>query len=954
ESFTKEIVSNPEIVYVKIASQGITLSEAGPDEFLKTPRNVDYQLAGVNDGVFDVSTEIIESGIAYGEITMGMSIDNIQRVLSETKNWSISIAGLEVILVALFSFLLGTYLTAQLSRLKSGTQLISSKGPGHQIEVNGSDEIAELTKSFNDMSFKLKNSYENLENSLVVQNQLLKESTENEAKTNAMLSASLDGLITIDTNGLVLDYNSTAEIIFGWTREDIINKTLADFIIPEHLREAHQQGMKHYIDTGVGAVFGKRLELPALHKSGNELLIEIAISPIEIETGSIFIAFIRDISERNRIETELRLSAKAFETIEPIFITDDQVNCIRTNRAFEKVTGYKEAEVIGKNPRDFLKSGLHDKAFYDEMWQQIRSNGEWKGEILNIRKNGEVYPEYLSISSVYDTDGNRTHYVAHFTDISEQKKTEENLKNARQEAEMANEAKSRFLATMSHEIRTPLGAVLGILDMLKITGLNQNQSNLVKTGEQSGKQLLEIINTILDFSRMKAGKMKLEPHPLRLHEIFSNTKEMLNTHAENKGLQLKLNIDPDVPKFALGDATRIRQILINLINNAVKFTDKGQVDVKCFYEPIDDKSFRLITQVIDTGIGISQDFQKILFDEFTMSDQSHSRKQEGSGLGLTISKQLSELMKGSIRFSSNKDHGGSIFEFNIKLEFESEENVISYEHQFKPKTIIHNEHIKVLIAEDNEANRMVFGSYLSSAGIQHEFAKNGIEAIEVFKKADFDIVLMDISMPLMDGISATHELRKLEKQDSPTPIIALTAHTMEEEIDRYLTEGMNDHLSKPCNKEDMLRCIVKWTTLETSIAATSPEPILENTSSSTHNGTELVDDKVITQLIHDTSEEIVPELLEFYIIEANKLISNILEAKSNHDAQALEFHSHTLGSSSGAHAAMQLHELARKIEHYCRDGYADKAFELIDELQVLAEQSFKALAEIAQGLAASQ
>mgnify|MGYP001553360562 CR=1 FL=1 len=934
------------------------MAEGGFEYFADKENQFDSYPSDVSDGVFDIEQDIEISGISYGKIQLGYSTHEIDNIFIEIRQWTITIALIMVILVAVFSYFLGNYLTMQINKINAAAEIISKKGPGFQIAVEGNDEIATMSKAFNNMSLSLKDSYEQLEQGLAIQNDLLISASENESKIQAILESSLDALIIIDQNGIIEEFNPQAEEIFGWRRDDVFGKPVAGFIVPEEQRKAHTRGMDHYNKTGEGPIIGKRLELNALHRDGHEFPVELTISNIKIDQKELFAAFIRDISDRKATETELRLSARAFDSIEAMFITDSQGRIIRTNKAFTRITGYTQSEATGQNPRDFLKSGLHKKPFYDAMWQQIRLNGHWRGEIYNRRKNGEVFPENLSISAVYDENGKRSHFIAHFTDITDQKQNEEKLLKARNQADQANEAKSRFLATMSHEIRTPLGAVLGILDMLKQTELSQEQSNLVKTGEHSGKQLLEIINTILDFSRMKAGKLKITSHPLRLHELFNTTKEMLVTQAENKGLDLKLSLVPEIPEYARGDATRIRQILINLINNAIKFTDQGSITVNTSFQQVDQDKFILTTEVIDTGIGISDEFQKVLFEEFTMSDESHARKQEGSGLGLAISNQLAKLMNGALRFKANDDKG-STFEFDVELEFETEANVIAYEHQFKPKTVVTNRNINVLVAEDNPANRMIFGNYLDSAGIKNVFAKNGIEALEAFKKDTFDIVLMDISMPLMDGITATHEIRKLDKKDIPTPIIALTAHTMEEEIKRYMAEGMNDHLAKPCNKESMLSCIQKWTTSEDSAVLDiqapmeAEQPPEEDQIVQDNNEAEIVDNKVIQQLIRDTSEEIVPELLEFYIEESKKLVSNIKEAQANNDAEALEFHSHTLGSSSGAHAAMQLHLLARKIEHLCRDGNPDKGFELIDELVQLADESFTALADVAKNMASN-
>ncbi|WP_413701763.1 PAS domain S-box protein [Psychromonas sp. KJ10-10] len=451
----------------------------------------------------------------------------------------------------------------------------------------------------------------------------------NQAKNEAILNASLDAIITINERGEVLDFNKIAESTFGWTYEEIAGQNLANFIIPEALRSAHHHGMEKYLKTKVGPVLNQRIELTAEHKAGHCFPIEINIAPIETEEGLLFTAFIRDISARLQSESELLIARQTFDSGNAIFITDAEGIIIRANQAFTMITGYKDSEVVGKSP-SILASGQHPKRYYQEMWSTLLSTGQWSGEIYNKRKNGEIYPEYINISSVKNKSQETTHYIAHFMDISEQKENEKNLRKARQQAEISNEAKSNFLASMSHEIRTPMNAILGILGLLKDTNLTEQQLKLVQTGRDSGELLLTIINDILDFTKMDIDKLKLENTQFDLHQLLLSCNELLTNMANKKSIILQLVMSDDLPQYAQGDPTRLQQILINLINNAIKFTNHGSIIVTAELESQNEQSLIMRCKVKDTGIGIDKADQDSLFDEFTMVDQTHSRKYEGT------------------------------------------------------------------------------------------------------------------------------------------------------------------------------------------------------------------------------------------------------------------------------------------------------------------------------------
>ncbi len=953
EAFIEEILYNPEIVYVRIRdANGMVLAE-GSNKLLPNSRiKPDQTLQTVDDGTFDTVAHIVEGDMLFGRVELGFSIESLARTFDSAKNWAVGIATAEVLLVALFSFLLGTYLTRGLQQLRIGSRKIIEEGPGHQLQVTGNDEVAEVANAFNNMSLALKTNYEKLEESLKESDQMLGQAQRARVKNQAILASSLDAVVSIDQQGKVIDFNKAAEKTFGWKFEEIKGKSMTEYLIPHDRRKAHEAGMQHYVDSGESRMLNQRLKLEALNKNGDQFPVELTIADIQTPDGPIFTAFLRDISREVLVETELRLAATAFETIEPMFITDHQATIIRVNDALLKSTGYQAKEVIGQNPR-LWSSGKHSRDFFKTLWQQLLDKGHWSGEIYNKRKNGEVYPEYVSISAVRDTAGQTTHYITQSIDISEQKAREQQLEIKTHQAKKAEEAKSRFLAVMSHEIRTPLNAVLGMIDLLRETELTQEQKNLLLIGLNSGELLLSVINNILDFSRMDAGKLALDNQPFDLHATISQSVELLRHHAQRKKLALILRLEDSLPHFARGDKTRLRQVLVNLISNAVKFTEHGSVTVTAAAVAESGDILKLSLTIRDTGSGIPKELQESLFNEFSQLDQSETRRTGGTGLGLSISKRLVDLMGGKIGVDS-QINSGSCFYFNIKLGTHdgagvTEEPPNNLACQF-PAT-------RILLAEDNPANQDIFTAMLASTGVHLDIASDGSEAVTALKKQPYDLVLMDVSMPRMDGVAATRAIRSLPGFASQTPIIAITAHGMPSDRERFIEAGMNDYLSKPVRKAQLLSKISLWAKSLAEPETRSPgqEALIErlpegdvaqdaiNPSITADNGNEWLDEAVLQQLISDTSVDIVPALLEGYIEDVLARLTHIGEAAAQADPVKLEFETHTIGSSAAAHGNPALHQLARNIEHLCRGGETKAALEKVGTLQQVAEASLNAL-----------
>ncbi|NOX91288.1 MAG: PAS domain S-box protein [Gammaproteobacteria bacterium] len=659
-----------------------------------------------------------------------------------------------------------------------------------------------------------------------------------------------------------------------------------------------------------------------------------------------------EITERMEAETALKIietrQRAILETVADAIITIDRKGAIQTfNPAAEKIFGYSTREALGNNVSMLLpekEQKEHDSYVVNSRLHAPRIFNQDR-ELQGRRSDGSLFPLELNIApmELEEEQG----FVGVLRDITERKKNERTLQKATEEAKAASQAKSLFLATMSHEIRTPMNAVLGVLGLLKESTLDRQQRQWVHTGRESGELLLTIINDILDFSKMEADKLQLEHTCFDLHRLLTNSTELLRLQAERKGLVLELNPGLGLPRYAKGDPDRLRQILINLTNNAIKFTRDGRINITASADPVNDKTFILHCTVQDTGIGIPQKCQATLFEEFTMADQSHARTHEGTGLGLAICKRLVSLMQGNIGMSSEAGNGSRFF-FDVVLESTTEQECGDKLTLEKPQRLpVANR--RILLAEDNPANQMVLKNILEFADLWVDIVANGQEAVEAVRNLPYDIVLMDISMPEMDGMTATREIRQLPGPVSKLPIIALTAHSLSGDKERFLEAGMNDYLSKPIDREAMLHCIAHWTDNTTSqkLQTGSVMPQADTSFADTaDNRVDLfVDESVLQQLARDTAPETVPGLLTFYIEDARKRVEKIRHAVMKKDTRILEFESHTLGSSAAAHGNAKLYTLARKIEHFCLAGDYQQALSKAALLLPLAEESFRLLAK---------
>ncbi len=770
--------------------------------------------------------------------------------------------------------------------------------------------------------------------------QRTREVYQSETRNRSVIDTALDAVVLADEDGIITSWNIQAEETFGWTHDEAVGRLLHELIIPEKYRDRHIKGWKRYLETGETTILGRRIELTAHNKEGDELPVEIAVSPVMLEDRIEFSAFIRDITKRKQAEQKLLI--------------------------------------------------------------------------------------------------------------------------AKEEAESADRAKSEFLANMSHEIRTPMNAVIGMAGLLLDTDLSLEQRNFVSTIRSSGDALLTIINDILDFSKIEAGKLELEKQPFDLRQCVEEALDLFATQAGKQRVDLAYQIDTATPPVVVGDITRVRQIIVNLVSNALKFTKKGEVVVTVSSKDTTDKGTQLHFAVRDTGIGIPAEKIEGLFQSFSQVDASTTRKHGGTGLGLAICKQLCMMMDGEIWVESELDVGSTfhftiwadayddqryayletpqpqlfgqsvlvvddnttnrlilnrqlakwgmdphavdsasaalkilkdntfnvaildvhmpdvdgvqlareinilypevpiiflsssgestldtsnvnsvaflqkplkplqLFNVLIRLSFKMQDKLINgkskkiqetseFEHKLAEK-----HPLRILIAEDNSVNQRVALQLLKRLGYRADVVANGLEAVEAVDRQIYDVVLMDVQMPEMDGVEASQLIKTRTSPAQRPRIIAVTAHAIQGDREKYLAAGMDDYISKPIRVKELTRALES-----TPRAGTG---MMEKRDS------QVFDFGVLEMQFGEDAKIMLGELIPIFMEDAEMQFEMLQKAERNKDADGVWKAAHALRSSATSVGAMKLSEAAKQVELTSRKEGLDAAAQQLQELYNCLDQ----------------
>ncbi len=763
-----------------------------------------------------------------------------------------------------------------------------------------------------------------------------------EALSAVSIEHAMDCVITIDGGGRILAFNPLAERTFGFSAQQVIGQSLSSCIVPERMRAAHEEGLARFLRTGEANVVGKRIEIPALCADGTEIQVELSVTAFELDGEPYFTAYLRDLTEKNQSDaaavgdsaTAQRLArlgswtwdlAQAEEIVCSLELCDILGCAIGFSPNFEQLLGFVHPE-----DRDLVRQAVNEA----KRDGAAHGHKSFKTDFRVVTPDGRVKFATGIGEVTFDEKARPELVFGTIQDVTDLRAVEQELIAARDEANQANHAKSEFLAMMSHEIRTPMNGVLGTLGLLQHMELPQKQRELVLSARSSGEALLDILNDVLDFAKIEANKLELEELPFSLPGLVRNIEQFWGHQFANKKLSFSVTIAEDLPPYLMGDTGRVRQVLQNFLSNALKYTAEGSVRLfidrdgdKTPWQEGEARSLRFA--VADSGVGIAHDKQASVFKAFDQLDRETRDGVGGTGLGLAISKRLTELMGGEIGFRS-EETVGTTFWVTLPLEraaqapaeLDDEAMAIA---QAPPLRIGKSQaKPRILLAEDNSTNQIVARELLLRRDCHVDVVANGQEAVEAVETRPYDLVLMDISMPVMDGITATRTIRAGTGPANETPIVALTAYAMKSDREAFTEAGMNGFVAKPVLDGKRLYQVIeqlfqKATPSHHDDAEDDTETAAEPRS--LDSGTESVMDPVVlANLAASVGSETMIKLQDRFQSDIEGAIARLMQASDDADLEALEHNSHTLKSVSGTFGALRLQAQARAINDASRSG----------------------------------
>jgi PAS domain S-box-containing protein len=629
----------------------------------------------------------------------------------------------------------------------------------------------------------------------------------------------------------------------------------------------------------------------------------------------LVIGFGLNITDRKQIEDKLLLNEKRYRDLfnysQALICTHDlEGKLLSVNPAICSIIGYTSEELIGRNIKEFVPQDKISQ-FDEQYLQNVLTTGKAEGVFIIICKNGEHI--YLLYQNYMVEETSRTPYIIGFSqDITNRIKAERELIKAKEETERASRVKEVFLANISHEIRTPMNGILGIGGLLYKTNLNPKQEEYTKLILESADNLLHIVNDVLDFTKIESGKIELESIPFLLEEKISNTLKTFIFKIEEKGLELVFDNQVPTDTVLVGDPFRLGQVLNNLISNALKFTESGKITVHAaqIQEVNQLPIFEFI--VSDTGIGISPENLANIFEEFVQASSETSRKYGGTGLGLTITKNLIEMQGGTIKAESTLNKGTK---FIVRLPYQIGENsMLTNSKEEVAFTQIDKK--RILVAEDVTINQIIVKQILEEWGHEVVLVSNGQEAFDAHKKKDFDLILMDIHMPEVDGYEATQMIRHMgDTIKAAVPIVALTANAFKQETDRFAEAGFNDYITKPFTEAGLYDCIKKQLQLNSPVDFSKKlkQKIAEENS-------EKLYDLSALQGIEQDDTAFLKEIVMVFIKNTTIDISNLLKAIESNNSNEIFQLAHRMKSSIYSLGIKQAYKTVESIEFYAKTG----------------------------------
>jgi PAS domain S-box-containing protein len=748
------------------------------------------------------------------------------------------------------------------------------------------------------------------------------------------------GMAIVSLDGYFLKVNPRLSQITGYSRAELLAKNFQSITFPDDWEIDFQYWNKMLSGELHTCEYEKRY----VHKKGHIAWILLTGSTVCDEYGNLMycVAQMQDITERKRVEQALRNSEERFRSAFDYAsigkaLVSPEGRWLKVNRMVCKITGYSEEELLNM---DFQSITHPDDLEIDLKFMGYvlkREIETYQLEKRYMHKDGHPVWIQLNVSPVCEADGSIAYLISQIQDITDRKIAEEQLRKAKEEAEAAALAKAEFLATMSHEIRTPMNAVLGMTTLLEATPLNEEQRDLLNTIKSGSNTLLGIINDILDYSKVESGKMELDSHPVDIRACIEEAFSLFRQRAAKQGIVLNADIDPAMPPVILGDSVRLRQVLVNLIGNAIKFTDFGHIDVQVRHEPNPEEepgALELHFQVADTGCGIPADKLQIIFESFTQVAPAISRKYGGTGLGLAICNRLVQLMGGRIWVESELDKG-STFHFSVKSKVASRQ-LINIPLTDLP--YVFDEHLalqcplRILVAEDNPVNQKLILYILNKMGYTPLLVKNGRDVLKNLKTQHYDLIFMDIQMPDMDGFETTRQIIERYPGEERPRIIAMTAFGLKDDREKCLAIGMDDYVSKPISAQQVELLLKHWYHKLKNKAKLQAGMIDGPT--------------LLSRVMHDL--DTLQEMSEIFEEDCRRLLRGLLEAFESRDAAAMRRHAHELKGACLAMTANRMKDVAATLEMKAKLQQLEEVPSLLDTLELETKAAQTELRQLLQ------
>ncbi len=759
----------------------------------------------------------------------------------------------------------------------------------------------------------------------------------NESRLKAMMDTAVDGIVTINAKGLILSMNKAAEQIFGWQQDEVLGKNVS-LLTPDAIRRDHDSYLSNYLQTGSAKIIGIGRDVDAVHKKGHTVPVRLAIGHAQLVNEHLFVAFITDLSARRQMEQDLTDNEAKFRSLIGNIpgaayrcLYNESWDMLFLSDAMEGITGYSASDFMLPQPKRRWLDIIHPDDI--GLLQQMELyQASFQLEYRIVHRDGSLRWVLEQGEAIRSAAGDILWLDGFIMDISQRKQMETDLVEAKEKAEQAAEARSAFLANMSHEIRTPMNAIIGFSDLLLSSELAPAQKKHLATIHSSAHSLLHLLNDILDSAKLEKGKLELEEQDFSLPAVLDTVVSTLWIQARKKQLELRLELDPKLGEFYRGAPDRLRQVLTNLIGNAIKFTESGRVlvQVSLLSAPQDQPSTEPLHQSLvqfrieDTGIGIAPDRVGQIFDAFTQADASMSRRFGGTGLGTTISKQLVELMGGQITVQSHEGVG-SCFSFSLPLT--TGQATTTALQGYYPAL----QALKILIADDIPQNLELLRLLLERAGHQVSSATDGLEALQLVQQhiasatPHFDLVLMDIQMPNLDGLQACRQIRRQEQQAGKTmlPIIALTASVLEEDKAAAQDAGMQGFASKPIDFSTLCFEIAQVLQLEIRAPLTTV-PLPSGSEEQWLNLPKAIQ-------LWGNLATYLPALQQF-LTQQQSGWPQLLQSLQQADFQTVQHQAHAIKGASGNLALEQLSKVCAELEQAARQQQVDRCRQLLEKI----------------------